>query len=234
MSRSHSFGAVLLFAAATLTRVLAADAPLSPHPSQEYRSEWRDTFASRLAVLALMQTLHADILASNSATRSLEQWCRSHAMAADPSIVARRIHGQDKPPSVELLQTLRVATAAEVKYRRVELQCGAHVLSEADNWYVPARLTPEMNRLLDETETPFGRAIQALRPYRRTHAATILWWPLPLGWERRHERDERDEGAAQLEIPKNLFEHRAVLYNMDHEPFSVVTETYQGEILHFD
>ena len=30
-----------------------------------------------------------------------------------------------------------------VAYRHVRLRCGDHVLSEADNWYVPSRLTPE-------------------------------------------------------------------------------------------
>jgi len=45
-----------------------------------------------------------------------------------------------------------------VKYRRVQPSCGDHILSEADNWYVPRRLTPEMNRLLETTDVPFGRA----------------------------------------------------------------------------
>ena len=38
----------------------------------------------------------------------------------------------------------QVAGASEVKHRRVELRCGAYLFSEADNWYVPERLTPEM------------------------------------------------------------------------------------------
>jgi hypothetical protein len=27
---------------------------------------------------------------------------------------------------------------------------------EADNWYVPSRLTPDINKTLDMTDTPFG------------------------------------------------------------------------------
>ena len=46
--------------------------------------------------------------------------------------------------------------------------CGSVVLSEADNWYVPSRLTPEMNRLLDTTDAPFGRVVQAVHFRRRT------------------------------------------------------------------
>ncbi len=46
--------------------------------------------------------------------------------------------------------------------------CGGHVLSEADNWYVPARLTPQMNRALDTSDTPFGAAVKALDFHRAT------------------------------------------------------------------
>jgi len=61
-------------------------------------STWVDTYQSRLAMLALTQTLNAEILASPSATQSLEKWCRDHKMASDPIIVARVIAGTDKAP----------------------------------------------------------------------------------------------------------------------------------------
>jgi len=167
----------------TVIGVLLASAPLlalaqSPPP-------WFDTFESRLEILALMQTLNAGILASPSATQSLEKWRRDHKMTDDPRIVARLVKGFDKIPTAEQLQRLQAPSANEVKYRRVELRCGGHVLSEADNWYVPGRLTAEMNKLLETSDTPFGKVVQALRPYRRTFAVTILWSPLPDGWEQR-------------------------------------------------
>lgn len=59
-----------------------------------------DTYESRLEMLALTQTLNAEILASSSATQSLEKWCRDHKMADDPIIVARVIAGIDKVPTV--------------------------------------------------------------------------------------------------------------------------------------
>src|SRR5215212_12238755 len=123
-------------------------------PAGAPQPEWRDTFQSRVEVLALLQTINGEILASSSATRSLEQWCGEHHMADEPKIVARRVTGVEKAPSAEQLQRLGVKDASEVRYRRVELHCGAHLLSEADNWYVPARLTAEMNALLDATDTP--------------------------------------------------------------------------------
>ncbi len=76
------------------------------------------------------------------------------------------MEGPEKPLSREQRKRLRLGDDEPVKYRRVALACGDHILSEADNWYVPARLTPEMNRLLETTDTPFGRVVQSLQPTR--------------------------------------------------------------------
>lgn len=197
------------------------------------RAEWRDTFESRVEVLALLQSLNAGILAGTSATRTLEEWCGEHRMADEPKVVAVRVAGAGKEPSAEQLQRLDVRDASEVRYRRVELRCGAHVLSRADNWYVPGRLTPEMNALLDTTDTPFGKAVQPLRPYRRTVAVTMLWTPLPRGWEQRRRPRCRWCGRRMLAIPEDVFQHRAVLYTAEHLPFSEVVETYQSDVLAF-
>ncbi len=196
------------------------------------KPEWRDTFESRLEILALLQSLNAGILAGSSATRTLEEWCSDHRMAADPKIVATRLPEVRKEPSAEQLQRLDVRDASEVQYRRVELRCGTHVLSEAENWYVPGRLTPEMNALLTTTDTPFGKAVQPLRPYRRTIAVTMLWMPLPRGWEQQR-RSRFRFSSRTLVLPKEVFQHRAVLYTADHLPFSEVVETYQSELLAF-
>jgi chorismate-pyruvate lyase len=217
--RRYTIGAFLVF-------WIALVAPIHAQP------QWRDTFESRLAVLALMQSLNGEILASSSATRTLETWCGEHAMADEPKIVAIRIDAQ-KEPSAEQLQRLEVSDAAEVRYRRVELRCGTHVLSVADNWYVPARLTAEMNTLLQTTDTPFGKAVQPLRPYRRTVAVMQLWSPLPRGWERQARPRFRWRRRPPLAIPQELFQHRAVLYTAEHRPFSEVVETYQAGLLAF-
>ena len=195
---------------------------------------WFDTFESRLEILALTQTLNAEILGSSSATQSLEKWCRDHKMTADPIIVARLIPGGSKAPTSEQLQRLQVPTVDDVRHRHVELRCGSHTLSEADAWYVPGRLTAEMNQLLETSETPFGRAIQSLRPYRRTFAVTLLWSPLPAGWEQQRQvRRQPSVRARPLVLPKDLFEHRAILYTSEHQPISEVHERYQGQLLAF-
>ncbi|WP_367027519.1 hypothetical protein ABZN20_09915 [Methylococcus sp. ANG] len=194
---------------------------------------WPDTGAGRLAALALIQTLNAELLASRSATLVLEKWCRDYRLATEPRIVAERVKGEDKAPDAEQLQRLGVASAAELKYRRVRLKCGERVLSEADNWYVPARLTAEMNRLLDATDTPFGKAVAALEPYRRAVSTRLPWLPLPDGWAVAGRVGSTVQSRRRLAIPAELLEHRAVLYTRDHLPFSEVHEVYQRDLLEF-
>src|SRR5206468_6140537 len=123
---------------------------------------WPDSFLSRVEALALLETLNADLLSHPSATLTLERWCGAHHLAPEARIVGRLVRGADKPLPPEDRKRLAVSDSGPVRYRRVQLFCGGRLLSEADNWYVPGRLTQEMNRLLDETDTPFGRAVQPL------------------------------------------------------------------------
>ena len=190
-----------------------------------------DSSLSRVETLALIETLNAELLAARSATSTLEKWCADHHMAEAPKIVAKRVVTPEKPASAETRQRLSVSDGEPVKYRHVQLVCGAHVLSEADNWYVPGRLTQEMNRQLEETETPFGKVVVALHPFRRTFEAKLLWSPLPSGWEM-GARAEDQAGAAVP--PHALMEHRALLYGEDQRPFSEVDETYTSGVLEFE
>src|SRR5690349_12449727 len=50
-----------------------------------------DDFLTRLETVALMQTLNAELLASRSATLTLERWCKEHGLAgvSEAKIVAR-------------------------------------------------------------------------------------------------------------------------------------------------
>lgn len=195
---------------------------------------WPDSVQSRMASYALMQSLNAQILASTSATKTLENWCRDHHMADNPLIVATQIKGEPKQPTQEQLNRLQVEHAEALKYRRVQLSCGAHVLSVADNWYVPSRLTPEMNRTLENTDTPFGVVVKPLAPFRKTIAMSVLWQPLPTHWEMVEKLPALGHSGQALDIPKDIFEHQAVLYTDGLVPFSEVDEVYQGELLRFD
>ncbi len=190
-----------------------------------------DTFLARVSALASMETLNADLLAGRSATRTLEAWCADHAMAADPRLRAERVPGPDKPLDAGQRARLAIGPEEPVRYRHVRLACGTHVLSDADNWYVPSRLTPAMNATLDTTDTSFGTVVAPLDVTRQTFAARTLWPVLPTGWDMGAPVADHPERA--LDVPPVLFEHRAVLFDAHHRPFSEVHEHYTNEILAF-
>ena len=192
---------------------------------------WPGSFVGRLEALALIESLNADLLSHDSATLTLERWCADHQLADPPRIVAKHAPGVVKPASEQVRAALDVKPDEKLGYRRVRLKCGDHVLSEADNWYVPARLTPEMNRVLETTDTPFGKAVAALHFRRHTLSADLLWRPLPKGWEM--GAPAPSEKAAALAIPGHVLEHRAVLSTPDGEPISEVVESYTSQVLAF-
>ncbi|KST58488.1 hypothetical protein AO398_06210 [Methylobacterium sp. GXS13] len=162
---------------------------------------------------ALIAALQGRVLAAHSATLALESWCADHKLAGDPHLVARRMDVADKPLSPAQRARLAIGPDEPVRYRRVRLACGDRVLSEADNWYVPARLTPEMNATLDGTRTPFGRVVRPLEPTRQTIAVR----PFPQ--------------AAATGPDDPLFEIDAVLSTGAGQPFCEVAETYLGGAL---
>lgn len=213
-------------AAAALLLVQSAWGDVAPPPSA-----WPDTPLARTEALALLQTLNADLLSHDSATLTLERWCGAHGMASPAKVIARRVRGQDKPLPASMRMVLQIGDAEPVKYRRVQLMCGSHMLSEADNWYVPSRLTPAMNRLLESSDTPFGKAVKDLHFRRRTLSAELLWSPLPAGWEMRGSL-ATGTGTA-LSVPPHVIQHRAVLFDANQQPFSALIETYTDQVLAF-
>jgi hypothetical protein len=138
----------------------------------------------------------------------LENWCASHHLAAEPRIHAERVAGAEPAASPAVRRALRVGPEAPVRYRHVRLRCGTVVMSEADHWYVPERLTPAMNATLDATDEPFGRVVQ------------------PLGFSR--VRLSADRPRSQ---PGVVLVHRALLALPDGTPFSYVVESYQRAAL---
>ena len=191
--------------------------------------EWPDTFVAQVEAVAIVETLDATLLAARSATFTLDKWCADHKLGSETKIRARLVRDIDKPVTAEQRHRLQIDVTEPVKFRHVELRCGDRILSEADNWYVPSRLTAEMNRQL--RPTPFGRAVADLKPFRQTFAAEMLWKPLDDGWEQRPPTADHPQQA--LTIPLKIFQHRALLYTSDLKPISEVDETYTSENLAF-
>jgi chorismate-pyruvate lyase len=191
----------------------------------------RDDFTSRVEALALLQSLNAELLSHPSATLTLERWCGEHRLALEAKVIAERVHDVDKPLPDDARKQLDIGPDEPVRYRRVQLACGGHVLSEADNWYVPSRLTAAMNHELDSSDTPFGKVVQSLHFRRQTLSAELLWHPLPEGWETAVSLPPTR--TEPLAIPHFVLQHRAVLYDQDNHPFSLVVESYTSAVLDF-
>ena len=184
-------------------------------------------YVDRLETLALVEQLNGELLASRSATLTLEHWCGLHRMADPPKLVAIRDRDAVKPAPPEVRARLKVSAGEPLVYRRVRLTCGVRVMSEADNWYVPARLTAEMNAALDRTDTPFGKVVLSLGIQRQTLGVERLWSPLPGDWA------EAATPTAGSPAPRLLFRHRAVLVTPAGLPIAEVVETYTRDVLDF-
>jgi hypothetical protein len=156
-----------------------------------------------------IHALNAALLANPSATAVLQKWCADRHIAEPAVIRAVVDRGALQPASAEQRIRLKIDADEPVAYRRVQLACGGVVLSEAENWYVPARLTPEMNAAL-AGDTPFGTAIKPLTPSRTT-LSTEFEWP----------------GQQSREILR----HRALVSGGDGVPLAEVVETYQRTML---
>jgi hypothetical protein len=221
---NQGFSSRLLFVAMLLClSEICVGASPAPPPT------WTSSFVTRVEALAVLQSLNAELLSHDSATLTLEHWCDVHRLASPAKITAVRVLDVDKPPTPEQRVELGVSPTETVRYRRVKLACGAVVLSEADNWYVPGRLTPEMNKQLDSSDTPFGLVVRPLHFQRHTLSSRLLWLPLPAGWEMKGGGDVAGDQA----MPPKLLEHRAILSLPDGTAFSEVVETYSDQVLGF-
>jgi len=216
-------------AAALCALALCVPAAAIGAPPQTAAASAPSAYIERLEAALLLQTLNADLLSHDSATATLQRWCDVHQLASPARITAERARDVQKPLTPVQREQLHLGPADEVRYRNVRLRCGELVLSEADNWYVPARLTPEMNRLLETTDIPFGAAVQSLHFQRHTLSAELLWQPLPADWEMKSWAP--GAAAAELCFPLHVLQHRALLTLPDGTPISEVVETYRSNVL---
>jgi len=160
----------------------------------------------------IIADLNQRLLAGPTATAVLAKWCGDHGMAEPARIHAERVKGA-ADASPEQRARLKVGADEPLAYRRVHLMCGSHLMSDAENWYVPSRLTPAMRALLADTDTPFGTVIGPLGPKRRNLEVVQLWGEGPL--------------------PRDLLRHRALVVGSDGEPLAEVVETYTAGVLEF-
>ncbi|GAB0113126.1 hypothetical protein AcidC75_06500 [Acidisoma sp. C75] len=180
---------------------------------------WPDSPAARAEAEARLLSLQAALAHQPSATRVLGEWCARYHLAPDPQIVAIQVKGAPHAAPASVRHNLALRPGEALGYRRVRLLCGALVLSDAENWYVPDRLTPAMNALLDHTDTPFGLAVKSLHFTRRTLASERLWRP------------EATPPGPRLAIPEHVLRNIGLLTAEGGAPISQVIENYTAAVL---
>jgi len=144
--------------------------------------------------------LSRELLASPTATAVLERRCGGPIRAE----VDRAAH---KDPTPEQRKRLGVDGHERVVYRSVVLRCAGVAFSVAENWYVPSRLTPEMNAALEQGDTPFGAAIRQLHPHRKPLEQVLA-------------------GIAPY-----VLRHRALVLDAEGRPLAEVVENYTAAVL---
>jgi chorismate-pyruvate lyase len=127
-------------------------------------------------------------------------------MADPPEVVARAVKSEMVWPEPAIRALLQTGEHEDLRYRRVHLMCGDELLSVADNWYVPSRLSGEMNRTLETTDLPFGKVVAPLNYHRKQLSS--------------------DRGRAEGCPEGTVLRVRAVLVLPDGRPISAVAECY--------
>lgn len=166
--------------------------------------------------LARIEKLNAALLEGNSATLTLDRWCAGQEDGEQ--IVSHRVAGPDKPLDDRQRALLQLGAQDAVAYRRVHLRHGAHIVSVADNWYVPSRLNDDINQGLATSDIAFGRAIYGLG-VRRVNLATEILWP--------------PTGGGTDDHPLPILRHKALVLLSDGRPISLVSECYMDTLLEF-
>jgi hypothetical protein len=164
---------------------------------------------------ALLRRFEQALASTDSATAALAHWCAARGIAGDAEAgpVIRAVQVADTPPALdaEARTLLAVGPNEPLGYRHVRLMCGGQVLSDARNWYVPARLTPAMNHELTSGERPFGAVIA------------------PLHFTR--ERLDSRHGAGTDCPADTILTNRALIRARGGEALALVVECYQRAVL---
>lgn len=198
---------------------------------------WRNSFLHRLMLATLIRQMENRLLAENSATQTLERWLQEHAMfGPNETLRAERESNTSPPCPPELLAALDMPAPHNghaLRYRKIRLMGQNHIYSEAENWFVPARLTTSMTETLEQTDTPFGRVVAPLGFTRQLLRRETLWSPLPNLWEMQPLITHQAQEEAPLALPPYLFRHVALLRTHAGTPFSLVVETYTPQAFAF-
>ncbi|CEF57013.1 hypothetical protein [Acetobacter ghanensis] len=205
-------------------------------PSSELPTpSWQNSFLHRLMLASLINQMENHLLAESSATQTLERWLRDHKLLGkQETLRAEREPDAQRicPPDMAAALDLPTPHTA-LNYRKIRLVNQGRTYSEAENWFVPQRLTKTMTEALEQTDTPFGRVVSPLRFTRQLIRRETLWSPLPELWEMQPYCQNQEQAEELLALPAHLFRHIALLRTHEGTPFSLVVETYTPQSFAF-
>ncbi len=182
-----------------------------------------------MRLLKGLEKLEERLSECKSATRALEEWCEEHGLVTPARIGAITMAQACKKATQDQLERLQVQKQDDVAYRQVRLLCADLLVCEADNWFVPSRLTDAMNIALQTTDTPFGKVVAPLQPYRDTYSMTVFEGNLP--WSSSESETPGEERWA-YDGSQDLLHHRGlVLQRADNLPLAEVHETFKMVLL---
>jgi len=175
-----------------------------------------------------IQELSTCLINGSTATGTLQAWCEEHHLSKGPISIICRHHAPASRIDDDILDQLEARPREPIWYRRVQLVRGSLPLSEAENWFVPQRLPPEIAEVLATTDVPFGQAIAPLKPFRRTLSVRVP--ALRPGCSA-----EQLSGMCRIErrLPAVVLEHEAVVLGKIGTPLAVVREHYRAELVSF-
>lgn len=153
-----------------------------------------------------LEVFEAALARHDSATLALEEWCEMRRFASPARITAEVLRNGEQPLPTDISRRLALGPGEAVAQRNVQLNCGKRALSIAWNWYVPDRLTPQMNAALATSDIPFGKVAAGLN-FRRKAIATIA-------------------GPAANCPPGTISTHQAMLLLPDGLPLAYLVECY--------
>jgi hypothetical protein len=216
---------ILLVSASTAACTQTASTTLSS-------ASWPTDFMARLEATALLQSLNVKLLTSDSEKQTLERWCVSHRLVQNPQIAIERVLDAEELPTDAQRRILASSAKEPVRHRKVRVLCGSAVLLEADGWYLPSRVSPQVSAVIEGTEFPFETAVQIVHFRRRILSATLLWPQLPELWEGGPEEGVTEPQAIRP-LPAHLLTHHVLVMLPDGTPFGEVQENYTGGVLGF-
>lgn len=176
----------------------------------------------------LIQELNTRLIKGPTATGTLQAWCEEHHLSEGPISILCLHHGLASRIDDSIFDKLEARPGETIWYRRVQLVRGSLFLSEAENWFVPQRLPPEIADILSTTDIPFGQAIAPLKPFRRTLSVCV-----PALVSGSSAEQFSDMCRIERRLPTVVLEHEAVVMSEAGEPLALVREDYSAELVSF-